>query len=940
MSTAPSAPNSSHRTPTAPLVSPVSARHEPSRQPTAPPVAERPGPPPFNPYSSPARPSASLHRQTSQTWKEATSTPISTESYRPVPSSLRTKSSQSSFHSISSSNSGVRAEATWAPELTDEPEEEEEFERAVPIPSSARSRDPASISENPIATSPPAAREFWTPTITPEEDAQASRFGRERGGSGLRSSLSLKRKPMPSSFVEAPAPSTAPLDVRKHAEREAAERQEMERSWKNLEQSREKEKSVGRVGGARLSTASEQVHRQNEHVSGGSTSYPDGPATFTRPADSSSNAKPFPSPNAAPSPRTVDPPETFPTSGSYRSLSHLSQGSIPNGISAAYFPNVPPSSLEDSTEEEDENESSSYSSYSSEPMSNPAPTSISAFPIGGDSRSTPYSYTPSKSAAVPIPARQRIPEDDPDPLLPQSPGEYSRWGTPQRGASSFSESLRGASSFSSRDNAFEAEREQERLRVERERAREEREREQRVQEAERKAKEVAEEAQRKAEEIQRKAEELQRQQEETEKKLREISEREANLREREAEMRRKEEETRQKELAKQREEAARKKEEAARQREEAARQREEAAARQREDAARQREEAERQRKEKEKRQAEEAARQREESERQKKENEKRQAEEVARQREEAERQRKERERRQAEAEKHRKEVERQFQFEQQAAEIKRKAEERKRQGSMDSENTWSSYSSWGTPPRAAPASPSPSNTTSSSTRSNTTGSSSAGNWSSSAGTSQASSGGARTSSTGTPNGKPTWTGTSTTPRASTQPNPGSANSEDWARRQREQAEEQFRKMQEQLERERQAKEQKAGRILSKEDVVRIYQLHEQQWAKMSSHTEVTWDMLPWPMYKKPNSAEEITSGAVDAYIMSPNYPEPEKSTKDRVRQHLRRWHEDHFNQKVLVKVGEADKERVKAAAGTVTRNLNNLLERTNESKKAGSGVFG
>ncbi|KAJ7336183.1 hypothetical protein DFH08DRAFT_283863 [Mycena albidolilacea] len=266
MSMAPSAPNSSHRTPTAPLVSPVSARHEPSRQPTAPPVAERPGPPPFNPYSSPARPSASLHRQTSQTWKEATSTPISTESYRPVPSSLRTKPSQSSFHSTSSSNSGVRAEATWAPELTDEPEEEESFERAVPIPSSARSRDPASISENPIATSPPAAREFWTPTITPEEDAQASRFGRDRGGSGLRSSPSLKRKPMPSPFVEVSAPSTAPLDVRKYAEREAAERQETERSWKNLEQSREKEKSVGRVGGARLSTASEQVHRQNEHI--------------------------------------------------------------------------------------------------------------------------------------------------------------------------------------------------------------------------------------------------------------------------------------------------------------------------------------------------------------------------------------------------------------------------------------------------------------------------------------------------------------------------------------------------------------------------------------------------------------------------------------------------------------------------------------------------
>jgi hypothetical protein len=148
-------------------------------------------------------------------------------------------------------------------------------------------------------------------------------------------------------------------------------------------------------------------------------------------------------------------------------------------------------------------------------------------------------------------------------------------------------------------------------------------------------------------------------------------------------------------------------------------------------------------------------------------------------------------------------------------------------------------------------------------------------------------------------------------------------------------------MQEQLERERQMKEQKAGRMLRKEDVVRIYQQHEQQWSKMSAHSEVTWDMLPWPMHKKPNNAEEITLGAIDAYIMSPHYPDQEKSTKDRVRQQLWRWHEDRFNQKVLSKVSERDKERVKAAAGTVTRNLNNLLERAraNESQKAGSTVF-
>jgi len=154
---------------------------------------------------------------------------------------------------------------------------------------------------------------------------------------------------------------------------------------------------------------------------------------------------------------------------------------------------------------------------------------------------------------------------------------------------------------------------------------------------------------------------------------------------------------------------------------------------------------------------------------------------------------------------------------------------------------------------------------------------------------------------------------------------------EWARRQAEQArkqQEQFRREQERMERERQAK---AGKILSKEEVVQLFEAHERQWSKLITYDELRWDTLPWPMLKKPSVPEDITSGAIHAYILSPHYPEKDKSrsTKDRIKEHIRRWHPDRFETKMLTKVIEGEKEKVKEGAGSVVRNLNDLLTRSN-----------
>ncbi|KAF8189783.1 hypothetical protein K438DRAFT_931339 [Mycena galopus ATCC 62051] len=162
--------------------------------------------------------------------------------------------------------------------------------------------------------------------------------------------------------------------------------------------------------------------------------------------------------------------------------------------------------------------SSAYSHSEWTPGTDPPPVA--------SSRSSTYSYTyatASHPPAVPIsiPPRSRTPEDDPS--VAYSAGEFSRWGTPQREprGNSFTDSLRGAGSFSFQDDAIAAKRERE----DRERAQaREREDQERVQERERQEKQeereraldaeriarLAEEAERKAEEVKRKEEAAQK----------------------------------------------------------------------------------------------------------------------------------------------------------------------------------------------------------------------------------------------------------------------------------------------------------------------------------------------------------------------------------------------------------------------------------------------
>lgn len=143
---------------------------------------------------------------------------------------------------------------------------------------------------------------------------------------------------------------------------------------------------------------------------------------------------------------------------------------------------------------------------------------------------------------------------------------------------------------------------------------------------------------------------------------------------------------------------------------------------------------------------------------------------------------------------------------------------------------------------------------------------------------------------------------------------------------------QFMREQERMESARQARE--AKKQLTKEDVVRLFERHEDQWKSIATKDDLQWHNFPWPMLKMPSSLGDITYTSIHGYLLSPYYPDKDRSQKDRIKDHIKRWHPDRFETKLLPKVVEEDKEKVKEGAGMVVRTLNELLTRSNGPSNA------
>jgi hypothetical protein len=151
---------------------------------------------------------------------------------------------------------------------------------------------------------------------------------------------------------------------------------------------------------------------------------------------------------------------------------------------------------------------------------------------------------------------------------------------------------------------------------------------------------------------------------------------------------------------------------------------------------------------------------------------------------------------------------------------------------------------------------------------------------------------------------------------------------EWARRAEERArqqQEQFKREQERLESERQAK---TSKMLSREELIRLYESHENKWRQLKDSDNLGWNSFAWPVFRRPSEPEDMTTSAIGAYVLSKYAPDANtKSSKDRVKDHIKRWHPDKFETRILPRVVEDEWDKVKAGAGVVVRGLNELLNR-------------
>ena len=182
---------------------------------------------------------------------------------------------------------------------------------------------------------------------------------------------------------------------------------------------------------------------------------------------------------------------------------------------------------------------------------------------------------------------------------------------------------------------------------------------------------------------------------------------------------------------------------------------------------------------------------------------------------------------------------------------------------------------------------------------------------------------------------------STTPKASptgvrpgapgTSPHASKLDETEWARRAEERArqqQEQFKREQERLENERLAKSTK---VLNREEIIQVYDSHANKWRRLKDSDNLGWNSFAWPVFKHPFEPEEMTTSMISAYVLNKYAPDANsKSFKDRIKDHLKRWHPDKFDTRILPRVLEEEREKVKTGAGVVVRGLNELLNRNYE----------
>ncbi|TCD62727.1 hypothetical protein EIP91_006525 [Steccherinum ochraceum] len=153
----------------------------------------------------------------------------------------------------------------------------------------------------------------------------------------------------------------------------------------------------------------------------------------------------------------------------------------------------------------------------------------------------------------------------------------------------------------------------------------------------------------------------------------------------------------------------------------------------------------------------------------------------------------------------------------------------------------------------------------------------------------------------------------------------------WAERQAEHARRQQEQYQRQQAEAQRARLQSEAKVLPKDTVLRIFSEDERKWAELPRLDTLFFTSFPWPMLRKPRSPEDISTEAISAYMLSPYHPK-DRLEKDRLKEQIRRWHPDRFNNRYLSKVLDDEREAVRSGAANVIQALNSLLNPGNSSE--------
>jgi hypothetical protein len=109
----------------------------------------------------------------------------------------------------------------------------------------------------------------------------------------------------------------------------------------------------------------------------------------------------------------------------------------------------------------------------------------------------------------------------------------------------------------------------------------------------------------------------------------------------------------------------------------------------------------------------------------------------------------------------------------------------------------------------------------------------------------------------------------------------------------------------------------------------LFHLHNIQWNNLDNLKTLSWGSFPWPVFNRLNKPEDLNHNEVKMYLRLLHRFGNEGaslSKEDCLREHYRRWHPDRLEAKVLNKVYERDREKVRMCAKEIARILEKVMQ--------------